>query len=61
MQSPERFVNHSCDANTSVKNKCDIASRDIKKGEEITSDYSNQGVELFKCCCGSKNCKKIIN
>ena len=37
---PERYVNHSEHPNTyqDLINKCDIALRDIKKGEEITSD-----------------------
>lgn len=37
---PERYVNHSSDPNTSadLKNKCDVALRDIKKGEAITTD-----------------------
>ena len=58
--SPERFVNHSCDPNTKVKNKCDAAIRDIKKGEEITSNYKNSLV-YFKCRCESKNCRGNIN
>lgn len=61
MQPPERFVNHSCEPNTNAKNKSDVAIRDIKKGEEITSNYSNQGMESFKCKCGSKKCRGIIN
>jgi len=38
--SPERYVNHSANPNTKqdLKNKCDVAKRDIKKGEEITTD-----------------------
>lgn len=38
--SPERYVNHSSNPNTrqDLVNKRDIASRDIKKGEEITTD-----------------------
>jgi len=28
---PERFVNHSCKANTNPKNKCDVAIKSIKK------------------------------
>ncbi len=38
--SPERYVNHSSNPNTKqdLKNKCDIAIRDIKKAEEITTD-----------------------
>ena len=62
-QAPERYVNHSCDPNTKVKNNCDIAVRNIGKDEEITSDYSkdNNGIQLhFKCNCGSKNCRENI-
>ena len=38
--SPERYVNHSSNPNTiqDLKNRCDIARRGIKKGEEITTD-----------------------
>lgn len=38
--SPERYVNHSARQNTiqDLKRKCDIALRDIKKGEEITTN-----------------------
>ena len=37
---PERYVNHSKTSNTSQDhiNNCDIASREIKKGEMITTD-----------------------
>ncbi len=62
MQEPERYVNHSCEANTEPKDFSDVTTRDIKKGEEITSDYSLDmppGMEM-KCNCGSKNCKHII-
>jgi len=62
LQPPERYINHSCDANTTIKNNCDVAIRDIKKGEEITADYSEDlppGVEM-KCECGSKICRSII-
>lgn len=63
LKSPEKFVNHSCNANTYVKSMADIALRDIKKGEEITSDYSKDNYDEdweMKCNCGEKNCKKII-
>ena len=56
MQIPERYVNHSCNANTFVKNNSDIAIRDIKKGEEITSNYSDSEPLDFECKCGSENC-----
>jgi uncharacterized protein len=62
-QSPVRFVNHSCDPNTKVVDgSFDIAIKEIKKGDEITSNYpsllASNGVT--KCNCGSNNCKKII-
>ncbi|MFH1523177.1 MAG: SET domain-containing protein [Patescibacteria group bacterium] len=60
-QEPDRYVNHSCDPNTEVKDNCDVAIRDVKKGEEITSDYLKDNLQMhFKCNCGSKNCKKYI-
>lgn len=60
--SPERYVNHSCNENTNPKNKCDIAIKNIKKGEEITTDYKKDDVPNLnmRCNCGSKNCKGII-
>lgn len=62
MQSPAKYVNHSCDANTRVGIFCDIAKRDIKEGEEITADYSETMDigEFMKCLCKSKNCRGII-
>lgn len=62
MQEPEKYVNHSCDSNTYAKDFQDIAKRDIGRGEEITSDYSDCEVPGFKmeCKCGSKNCKRVI-
>ncbi len=62
MQTPEKFVNHSCEPNTYVKNQQDIAICNIKKGEEITSDYSLNGIDDWKlnCNCGMKKCRKIV-
>ncbi|MBS3117646.1 SET domain-containing protein-lysine N-methyltransferase [Candidatus Woesearchaeota archaeon] len=62
MKSPEKFVNHSCDPNTYVDHEKDIALRDIKKGEEITTDYSLNSLSEWKmkCNCKSKNCRKIV-
>ncbi|HLC36587.1 MAG TPA: SET domain-containing protein-lysine N-methyltransferase [archaeon] len=62
MQAPAKYVNHSCNANTYAENFCDIAKRDIRKGEEITANYSETMNidEFMKCKCGSKNCRKII-
>jgi len=59
---PERYVNHSCNLNTNAIDNCDIAIKDIKKGEEITGDYSKENIPNLnmKCNCGDKKCKKII-
>lgn len=57
MQPPERYVNHSCEPNTRVVNKSDVAIRDIQVGEEITSDYMDLEPQGFQCNCGAKNCR----
>ncbi len=60
-QTPARYVNHSCDPNTYTKNTKDVASRDISKGEEITTDYSFEVPGLYmKCNCGTKKCRGIV-
>jgi uncharacterized protein len=61
-----KFINHSCEPNCEV-NIIDnhiwiIAIKDIKKGEEITYDYSYD-LEDFQdhhCKCGSKKCFGFI-
>ena len=77
--SPASYVNHSCNPNSYVEFKTlgkakYIAKRDIKKGEEITVDYTLGAVDQIrgaypryqihywkmKCRCGSKNCRKIV-
>jgi SET domain-containing protein len=59
---PERYVNHSCDSNTHPGSLCDIASRDILIGEEVTADYKNFYIldGSFECRCGSKTCRGTI-
>lgn len=57
MQAPERYMNHSCEPNTHVVGKSDVALRDIEPGEEITSDYMDLETENFVCHCGSENCR----
>lgn len=44
---PERYVNHSDDPNTYQDHgrKCDVALRDIKNGEMITTDATKDDVE----------------
>ena len=61
-KSPEKYVNHSCNANVHEENGKDVATKNIKKGEEITFDYgkAKPNEPYFECSCGSKNCKKRI-
>ncbi|OGM15356.1 hypothetical protein A2V56_03235 [Candidatus Woesebacteria bacterium RBG_19FT_COMBO_42_9] len=65
MQPPERHINHSCDSSTYVKTiegkRKVFAMKDIKKGDEITYDYSINGYNdgTFDCHCGSKNCRGV--
>ena len=63
MQSPEKYMNHSYIPNSKMdlKNLKDIATRDIKKGEEITSNYPKDDLDKnIKCNCGNLNCKGKI-
>ncbi|NQZ85489.1 MAG: SET domain-containing protein-lysine N-methyltransferase [Nanoarchaeales archaeon] len=64
------YINHNCDSNSGLINdKTLVAKRDIKKGEEITQDYSTLDIEAIKggkkrldmeCECGSTKCRRII-
>jgi uncharacterized protein len=61
VQPPERFVNHSCNNNTEVREFCDVAIVSIACGDEITSDYGSDGSAVsFECQCGSTNCRGVI-
>jgi len=57
-----KYLNHSCEPNVLNKGNIDIAARDIKKGEELTYNYSPilMKGEQFKCSCGSKKCRGLI-
>lgn len=58
-----RYINHSCSPNCYVDlfghHIWVIASRDIRKGEELTYDYNTDGVAGIPCRC-RPGCKKII-
>ncbi|MBW3003510.1 SET domain-containing protein [Candidatus Woesearchaeota archaeon] len=71
--SPYSFVNHSCEPNCATKyhsitKKSLVALRDIKKGEQLTYDYSASAIDQFggkgfwkfRCRCGAKNCRKMV-
>ncbi len=59
------FINHSCNPNVwMVDGITFVAARDIKTGEELTTDYSlfesESYVSKWKCTCGAKECRKSI-
>ncbi len=59
IQPPERYVNHSCSPNAYIKNSHYIAKRNIKKGEEITEDYTKMDKNFSCKGCNAKNCINI--
>ncbi len=63
-QGIERFMNHSCDANTWwVDDDTMVASRDITAGEEVTYDYATTEIVLpfeMRCRCGCANCRGVV-
>ena len=61
MQSPERYINHSCNPNSHVETKDNIryviALQNIRQGDDITYDYGEDFTRRHKCSCGSPNCR----
>ena len=58
-----RFINHSCTPNcyTIVKDQTIwiVAARNIRKGEELTYDYSTDGPGHIRCRC-SPGCEVML-
>ena len=58
------YINHSCNPNAGIKNRRDVvAIKNIKKGEEVTFDYSLSEADIFwhiQCNCRATNCRKTI-
>ena len=57
------FLNHSCNPNVGVRGEITfVAMRYIKKGEELTIDYSMIDDDNYRmtCNCGARNCRKIV-
>ena len=65
MQSPERYINHSCDPNCFVYSanheRFVLAKRDLAAGEEILIDYAFNAVDgdEWECRCGAPNCRGL--
>ena len=60
MDKPYIYLNHSCNQNAGIKNTATLfAIKNIKKGEEITFDYSTTIDESLECKCGAKNCRGV--
>lgn len=59
-----RTFNHSCEPTGGIRKNSELfAIRDIKKGEEITYDYSMTIAPTdwkMKCICGSKKCRHVL-
>lgn len=58
-----RYINHSCAANTMLCGAgIEIAIRDIKRGEEITTEYGllRAQEELFHHCLSTSACRGVV-
>ena len=59
-----RYLNHSCDPSVAITGtKTLVALRDMKKGDEVTFDYSLTDTDMYwemECHCGSEKCRHII-
>lgn len=58
-----RFMNHSCEPNSLIRDRDVIALRDIQPWEAVTFDYNTTEWEMaepFDCRCGSANCLGTI-
>jgi len=58
-----RFINHSCRPNCYVHIMNQViwirAARPIRKGEELTYDYSTDGEGLIRCRC-RRGCQRLL-
>ena len=63
-----RFINHSCEPNMGFKAAgVFVAMRDIKRGDELTADYSMSEINDYgynwtiECLCKIRSCRKKIS
>jgi SET domain-containing protein len=66
-RTPDNYINHSCNPNAGMKFQNGrvflYAIKPIKKGAEITFDYSTSMDEDYwemDCQCGSRNCRRKV-
>lgn len=54
-----RYVNHACDPTSrGLGDDAEVAIRDIRRGEQMTSDYAELNIMTsFSCRCGSPRCR----
>lgn len=69
MMDQTRWINHSCDPNSSLRTGTDasgevfarvVARRAIKAGEELSYDYAFPAHLAEPCRCGSPKCRGMI-
>lgn len=62
--NPGWYINHSCSPNSGIRNSVKIvAMKNIRRGEEVTFDYSTSESEngwYLICHCENKDCRRII-
>lgn len=64
MQSPERYINHSCSPNVYVfsinRERFLLPIRDISVDEELVFDYSLNAIggDVWTCDCGLPSCRR---
>ena len=61
-ESPDQYVNHSCDPNARFDGAGLVALRDIASGHEITTDYAviSRRAWSMECRCGAPGCRGIV-
>jgi hypothetical protein len=58
-----RFINHSCEPNVALFGRKVIATRDIRKGDEVVMDYSLTDADehwTIQCNCKRAGCRQNI-
>jgi SET domain-containing protein len=58
------FLNHSCEPNVGFAgNIVLVAMRDIRPGEELTTDYAlfDDHGEIMQCQCGTSSCRGTVS